>query len=70
MEHRLQPVIPGTILAIDDDGVVVATSEGAIRLITVQRPGKSRVRASEHAHAAGWRMGTILECGGHAAALS
>src|SRR5207244_3856298 len=34
---------PGTILAIDDAGVTVAAGESAIRLITVQRPGKTRV---------------------------
>jgi methionyl-tRNA formyltransferase len=69
MEHRLQPAEAGTILSLDDDGVVVATSDGAIRLITVQRPGKSRVRASEHARAAGWRAGMTLERGDAAAAL-
>lgn len=51
----------GSILAIDHDGVTVATGDGAIRLITVQRPGKSRVRADEHARAAGWRVGTRVE---------
>ncbi|MEA2164492.1 MAG: methionyl-tRNA formyltransferase [Thermoanaerobaculia bacterium] len=38
---------PGTILSADADGVVVATGDGALRLITVQRPGKGRVAASE-----------------------
>jgi methionyl-tRNA formyltransferase len=38
---------PGTILSIDLDGVVVATGDGALRLITVQRPGKGRVAASD-----------------------
>ena len=38
---------PGTILASGPDGVIVATGDGALRLITVQRPGKSRVAASE-----------------------
>ena len=38
---------PGTILSIDADGVIVATGDGALRLITVQRPGKGRVAASE-----------------------
>jgi methionyl-tRNA formyltransferase len=38
---------PGTILSIGADGVVVATGDGALRLITVQRPGKGRVAASD-----------------------
>jgi methionyl-tRNA formyltransferase len=36
---------PGTILSTDDDGVIVATGDGALRLITVQRPGKGPVSA-------------------------
>ena len=32
--------VPGTILSTDHDGVIVATGDGALRLITVQRPGK------------------------------
>jgi methionyl-tRNA formyltransferase len=36
---------PGRVLSIDDRGVVIATSDGALRLITVQRPGKPRVPA-------------------------
>lgn len=38
---------PGTIISTSSDGVVVATGDGALRLITVQRPGKARVRAAE-----------------------
>lgn len=38
---------PGTILSADADGVVVATGDAALRLTTVQRPGKGRVAASE-----------------------
>lgn len=38
---------PGTILSTGGDGVVVATGDGALRLITVQRPGKSRVSAAD-----------------------
>ena len=52
---------PGTILAIDDDGVTVATRDGAIKLLVVQRSGKSRQRAPEFAHGAGWRVGAPLK---------
>jgi methionyl-tRNA formyltransferase len=38
---------PGTILSADHDGVIVATGDGALRLITVQRPGKPKVAATD-----------------------
>ena len=38
---------PGEILSIDDDGVIVACGDGALRVITVQKPGKPRVRAAD-----------------------
>ena len=47
---------PGTILSIDG-GVTVATGDGAMRLIVLQRAGKSRLRAAEFARGAGWRVG-------------
>jgi methionyl-tRNA formyltransferase len=37
--------IPGMVLSTDHDGVIVATGDGAVRLITVQRPGKGRASA-------------------------
>jgi len=52
---------PGTILSIDDDGVTVATGDAAIKLIVVQRSGKSRQRAAEFARGAGWRVGARPE---------
>ena len=51
---------PGTILSIDEGGVVVAAGEGAIRLLTVQRAGKPRVAAADLAHGAGWAVGGRL----------
>ncbi len=51
---------PGTILAITDDGVTVATGDGALRLVTVQRAGKARVPAVELARGSGWRVGERL----------
>jgi methionyl-tRNA formyltransferase len=38
---------PGTILAADHNGVLVASGDGAVRLITVQRPGKPKVAAAD-----------------------
>jgi methionyl-tRNA formyltransferase len=38
---------PGTILSANSDGVIVATGNGALRLITVQRPGKPKAAAAD-----------------------
>jgi methionyl-tRNA formyltransferase len=38
---------PGTILSSNSDGVIVATGDGALRLITVQRPGKPKAAAAD-----------------------
>lgn len=51
---------PGEILSIDERAVTVATGGGALRLLTLQRSGKSRQRAVEFAHGAGWRAGMKL----------
>src|SRR2546430_12379549 len=52
---------PGEILGIDDHAVTVATRSGALRLMVLQRAGKSRQRAAEFAHGAGWRVGGRLD---------
>jgi len=38
---------PGTILSANSDGVIVATADGALRLMTVQRPGKPKAAAAD-----------------------
>lgn len=38
---------PGTILSANHDGVIVGTGDGALRLITVQRPGKPKAAAAD-----------------------
>lgn len=38
---------PGSVLRVEEDGVVVACGEGALKLIAVQRAGKPRVAAVE-----------------------
>jgi methionyl-tRNA formyltransferase len=38
---------PGTILSSNSDGVIVATSDGALRVVTVQRPGKPKAAAAD-----------------------
>jgi methionyl-tRNA formyltransferase len=39
--------LPGTILNANSDGVIVATGDGALRLMTVQRPGKPKAAAAD-----------------------
>lgn len=51
---------PGSILSVDDSGIVVAAGEGAIKLVFVQRAGKSKQRAVEFARGAGWRAGAAI----------
>jgi len=52
---------PGTVLAVDADGLLVACGEGAVRLTEVQPPGKPRMGARAWANGArvtpGWRLG-------------
>jgi methionyl-tRNA formyltransferase len=50
---------PATIVTIDD-GVTIATGDGAIRIITMQRPGKPRASAGDVARGLQWRVGTRL----------
>jgi methionyl-tRNA formyltransferase len=49
----------GSILRIGE-GVVVATADGAIELLSVQRSGKARTTATEFARSAQWRVGARL----------
>lgn len=52
---------PGTVLAVDADGLRVACGEGAVRLTEVQPAGKPRMDARAWANGArvvpGWRLG-------------
>jgi methionyl-tRNA formyltransferase len=50
---------PRTILSIEED-VVVATSDGAIRILELQRPGKPRTPAGAVARGLGWKAGELL----------
>jgi methionyl-tRNA formyltransferase len=53
--------VPGTILATDERGIVVACGRGALRLTQVQAPGRKPMRAAEflrgHDLAPGQRLG-------------
>ncbi|MBV8467031.1 MAG: methionyl-tRNA formyltransferase [Burkholderiales bacterium] len=39
--------VPGTVLAADADGVVVAAGEGSVRMLELQRPGAKRLPVRE-----------------------
>lgn len=45
---------PGTVLAADDEGLVVATASGAVRFDEVQPPGKRRMMAAD------WIRGRVV----------
>jgi methionyl-tRNA formyltransferase len=50
---------PRTVLSLEED-VVVATSDGAVRILEMQRPGKPRTPAGAVARGLGWRTGERL----------
>ncbi|MEO8383244.1 MAG: methionyl-tRNA formyltransferase [Acidobacteriota bacterium] len=52
--------VPRTVLAIDEGGVVIATGEGSIRVLEMQRPGKPRTSAVIVARGLGWKAGDVL----------
>ncbi len=55
---------PGTVVAIDERGLVVACGEGAVALLALQQPGKKRLPAADFAKGARLVVGTRL--GGNA----
>ena len=55
-----RPATPGTVLAVDADGVTVAAGTGALRLVTVQLEGEPELPASAFALAHGIAPGDTL----------
>ena len=51
---------PGTVLAVDDAGVVVALSEGAVRLLRVTPPNSGKIAATAWAQQANVQPGARL----------
>jgi methionyl-tRNA formyltransferase len=49
--------VPGTVLAVDSDGMVVACGSGAVRVLAVQPAGKRRLSPLEWAHGRGVAVG-------------
>jgi methionyl-tRNA formyltransferase len=54
---------PGTVLAIDDDGLMVACGEGTLRLTAVHPAGKRRQTAREWAAGRGVAINDVLGAG-------
>ncbi len=57
---------PGTVLAADRDGIVVAAGTGCLRLVTIQAEGEPELAAAVFAAAAGIAPGDRLGNGGEA----
>lgn len=51
---------PGTILAIDRQGVHIATGAGSLVLTELQKPGGKRISASQLAQNLSWAEGSLL----------
>ncbi len=50
---------PRHVLSVDED-VVVATADGALRIVEMQRPGRPRTPAGAVARGLGWRAGAAV----------
>ena len=51
---------PGTIISVDDKGIVVACGEGAVRIEDVHPAGRKRQRAPEWLGGRGAAVGDVL----------
>jgi methionyl-tRNA formyltransferase len=52
---------PGTVLAVDSSGPVVAAGSGALRLVELQRPGGRRLPAAQFFQGRPWTVGMRLD---------
>lgn len=52
--------VPGTVLAVDAQGVEVKTGDGSLRLTTVQPAGKKAMSAADFSRGAAMKPGTVL----------
>jgi methionyl-tRNA formyltransferase len=59
-EPRVPVASPGTVAAIDRDGILIATGDGLLRITEVQMPGKRRTPAGSFAHGARLALGERL----------
>ena len=54
-----EPSLPGTIVALTHEGIEIATTEGILRLVTVQPPGKPAMSAAAYANGARLKPGDL-----------
>ena len=54
---------PGSVLAVGDDGIVVACGRGALRCTVLQRPGSKRLPAGEFLRGFAVSVGERFACG-------
>ena len=47
MESGLSPKIPGTVLEVNNEGIIVATGEGCLSIKELQLEGKRRMVVAE-----------------------
>ncbi|HZS11803.1 MAG TPA: methionyl-tRNA formyltransferase, partial [Nitrospirales bacterium] len=59
-ETVTRPSAPGTVLAAEKTGILVATGDGALRLLEVQAPGSRRMAARDYLAGHPIKMGTRL----------
>jgi len=54
------PASPGTVLEIDEDGVLLATAEGGLRMCTFRTLRGRDLKPEQVAQRYGWRVGQVL----------
>jgi methionyl-tRNA formyltransferase len=65
---RTNTDVPGAVLSVDSDGMLVACGSGAVRVLAVQPAGKRRLAPLEWAHGRGVAVGDRFDTGSRAPA--
>ncbi|MCL6603555.1 MAG: methionyl-tRNA formyltransferase [Paenibacillus sp.] len=60
IQNDATDTVPGTVLALNEHGIVVKTGDGVLLLTTVQPPGKKAMSASDFARGGSMKPGTVL----------
>ncbi|WP_246064848.1 methionyl-tRNA formyltransferase [Melghirimyces algeriensis] len=55
-----KPAKPGTVVRVEDDGVVVATSDGGLQILELQPAGKKRMTAEQFVRGRKLKPGDVL----------
>ena len=58
--HLLSDKLPGTVLGVDAEGLLVATGEGVLRCLRLQKPGGKMLGAPEFLRGSPIAAGTVL----------